>query len=313
MKTKILASVSIIAVMCMGIWTSVFASMPESLDNGTWNTYEEQIKMQGREIMKKYIQWDKLNTFSKDLSQNEGSESYKKYISDTVDSLIKSKKIDKNTVTPEFKILDEYNRVINTEKISADTPTTSVGPILTGNQKNLTTDAQFTIKLPNYNRTTAVNYAYKWALWRNPSYNFYSGLNDCTDFISQILYTGSLPYVTSWWLGKFDDSNWYYKSNAPSWTWGGANNFFKHARLSTSKYTLVSSIFNLQIWDILQMDFEGDWIIDHAAVITKITGSTKTSQIYLTYHSSDTKDKPLSDFISKVSPKTKYYGWKVIY
>ena len=43
-----------------------------------------------------------------------------------------------------------------------------------------------------YDRISAINYAHKWALSRNPRYyNFDAVGGDCTSFISQFLFAGS--------------------------------------------------------------------------------------------------------------------------
>ena len=44
----------------------------------------------------------------------------------------------------------------------------------------------------NYDRASAINYAQKWALSRNPRYyNFDAVGGDCTSFVSQCLFAGS--------------------------------------------------------------------------------------------------------------------------
>ena len=48
------------------------------------------------------------------------------------------------------------------------------------------------MKVKEYNREKAVEYAIKWAYKRNPKYyNFDSVGGDCTSFISQCIYAGS--------------------------------------------------------------------------------------------------------------------------
>ena len=49
----------------------------------------------------------------------------------------------------------------------------------------------------------------------------------------------------------------------------------------------------LQVGDIISVDFEGDGQINHSVVITKI----QNGQIFATYHSSDNKDKNITDWL----------------
>lgn len=71
------------------------------------------------------------------------------------------------------------------------------------------------VDLP-YNRTAAIEYAYKWAYSRNPRYYNFDRLGgDCTNFASQCLYAGSKVMNYTPVFG------WYYNSasnKSPSWT-----------------------------------------------------------------------------------------------
>lgn len=72
------------------------------------------------------------------------------------------------------------------------------------------------MKIKQYNRTQAISYAEKWAFSRNPAYyNFDPIGGDCTNFISQCIYSGSN-------VMNFNNINgWYYKNGynkSPSWS-----------------------------------------------------------------------------------------------
>ena len=73
--------------------------------------------------------------------------------------------------------------------------------------------------MPNiipYDRASAVEYARKWAYFRNPKYfNFENIGGDCTNFASQCLFAGSgvMNYAPVY--------GWFYRSasdRTPSWT-----------------------------------------------------------------------------------------------
>lgn len=55
--------------------------------------------------------------------------------------------------------------------------------------------------------------------------------------------------------------------------------------------------------DIISVDFEGDGSIDHSVVVTKI----KNGRIYATYHTSDNKDKDVTDWLTEY----KVYAFKM--
>jgi len=74
----------------------------------------------------------------------------------------------------------------------------------------------------DYNRRSAVAYAKRWALSRNPEFYDYSAIGgDCTNFASQVVYagTGVMNYTPE--LG------WYYiNANEKSPSWTGVNFFY---------------------------------------------------------------------------------------
>ena len=103
------------------------------------------------------------------------------------------------------------------------------------------------------------------------------------------------------------DINWYYSNSKPSFTWGGAHNFYKHF---SNRAGVANSSSVLQVGDVVSIDFTGDGDIDHTIIITKTTG-TSSSEQYVTYHTYDTcETKTLSDFYN-YDPKVKIYGYEL--
>lgn len=72
------------------------------------------------------------------------------------------------------------------------------------------------MRIIEYNRVSAVEYARRWAFSRNPKfYNFDSLGGDCTNFASQCLFAGVGV------MNYAQDLGWYYRSlndRAPAWT-----------------------------------------------------------------------------------------------
>ena len=78
------------------------------------------------------------------------------------------------------------------------------------------------MRIKEYNREKAVEYANKWWLKRNPSYyNFDAIGGNCTNFASQCLFYGA-PV-----MNYTKDIGWYYKSaNDRSAAWTGVEFFY---------------------------------------------------------------------------------------
>ena len=72
------------------------------------------------------------------------------------------------------------------------------------------------MKIFEYDRTSAYEYAKKWAFGRNPAFYDFSRIGgDCTNFASQCIYAGAgiMNYTPTF--------GWFYKSandRTPSWT-----------------------------------------------------------------------------------------------
>jgi hypothetical protein len=109
-----------------------------------------------------------------------------------------------------------------------------------------------------YNRDNAVLYAQTWALKLNtpPWANYESRVagGDCTNFISQCLYNGGIPFDTT---GASDYVKWYWYSEgkrvAP---WSGAKEFNYYVKHNTSGPGLrahFGSWSDMNIGDIVQL------------------------------------------------------------
>ncbi|SMO93185.1 amidase domain-containing protein [Melghirimyces algeriensis] len=159
-----------------------------------------------------------------------------------------------------------------------------------------------------YDRSKARDYAYKWWNKRNnEEYGYYSRAKggcyacwyDCTNFVSQVIQNGGIKERKGRW-DWYD--YWYYDDKKPSMTWGLAHSFYKHMKFVRNAQN-ASTISQLKVGDIVNVDFEGDGNIDHSVVITKI----KNGQIYATYHSNDNKDNNITDWLYFYD----VYAWKM--
>ncbi len=138
-----------------------------------------------------------------------------------------------------------------------------------------------------YNRKKAIDYAYKWALDRNPKYYNYDNLGgDCTNFVSQCIFEGSKI------MNYSKNFGWYYinaNNKSPSWT--GVEFLYNYlTRNSTlGPIGIKTSKNNVEEGDIIQLSFDNR-IFSHSLFITKIVGES----IYVATHTDDNLNKALN-------------------
>jgi len=159
-----------------------------------------------------------------------------------------------------------------------------------------------------YNPSTAVSYAHTWVsnttTLRNPEYPTYP--SDCTNYVSQCLAAGGIAetrpstvpsgiYETSsyWYCDKVGTSTW--KVSTPWIRVSGTNNFHDYwaPRIPDANYagdTTVSA--NADLGDVVQIRHAGTLERFHTTIVTKFTSSGTAC---LSYHTTDSEDKPISD------------------
>lgn len=154
-------------------------------------------------------------------------------------------------------------------------------------------------KIFQYDRTSAVEYARKWALDRNPKYKDYEQWGgDCTNFISQCLYHGKIPLNSRY---RDESKNWYWysdKDRTPSWT--GAEPFYQYIinnnNEKTSNYGIYAKIAKyeeLKPGDIVQLIDQGK--AHHSMIITEVLlENNKVVDYLVCQHTYDLLDYPLS-------------------
>lgn len=156
--------------------------------------------------------------------------------------------------------------------------------------------------LGTLNKASVVSYAYIYWNTYNPSYRDFSGSGsggDCTNFASQAMRNGGWPDVSGWYR---DPSYWWYNSLNQTWSWvnvGYWRDFTNGRRGSTLAY-----VSWLEPGDVLQVDFNRDGTWDHTMIVTKKIGT----EVYLTYHTTNTVDRAFSDLLSSY-PNANWYAW----
>lgn len=139
-----------------------------------------------------------------------------------------------------------------------------------------------------YDREKAVEYARKWALDRNPQYLNYDNLGgDCTNFISQCLFSGIRQM-------NFKGYGWYYidgNNKSPSWT--GVRflyEFLINNRGEGPRGRLVIRE-ELEVGDVIQLSFK-DGVFGHSLIVS----SFDEYSIRVCAHTIDSKDRLLDTY-----------------
>ena len=151
--------------------------------------------------------------------------------------------------------------------------------VYSGNQSNA---QRFKLR-ENYNASKAVTYAQKWTDtsgghdgYYNTEYNIYKKPNpldywgyDCTNFVSQCLYTGGMITTSSW--GRVTRGANYNKV-AGGVTWVQAKSLYRYLKdLGYHTENVKSNLGNIHLGDIVFFDFDGDGTGDHGTICTKIS------------------------------------------
>ena len=148
------------------------------------------------------------------------------------------------------------------------------------------------MKVKEYNRKEAIEYALKWAYKRNPKYyNFDNVGGDGTSFISQCIYAGCNIMNYKKHIG------WYYNSASDrTASWSGVEflyNFLTTNKSIGPRATNVK-IDSLEIGDIIQLRFLQDRF-SHSLIIVDKKGNN-LEDIYIATHTEDVYYRRLSTY-----------------
>ncbi|WP_405714310.1 amidase domain-containing protein [Streptomyces xanthophaeus] len=154
-----------------------------------------------------------------------------------------------------------------------------------------------------YDYAAMAKYAEKhWSNY-NPAYRKFNGAGgDCTNFISQALKAGgwkAVPGSTS------DYRNWWYDGTRQSDSWVGANEWAWFT-LSNQRAANLANVYQTDVGDILQLDFNKDGSKDHSMMVTY---RSRAGMPYLTYHSTNTYRKSLASLIASY-PDAVYFAYR---
>ena len=141
----------------------------------------------------------------------------------------------------------------------------------------------------NYDRTSALNYAKKWAFKRNPDYfNFDDLGGDCTNFVSQCIFSGCKV------MNYTKDFGWYYinvNNRAPAWTASKYLYNFLTQNKNAGPFAKDTSVENIEPGDIIQLGNKENQY--HSLFVVKIYDK----DIFVAAHSVDSYMRPLKDYL----------------
>lgn len=162
-----------------------------------------------------------------------------------------------------------------------------------------------------YNRQATIDYVKtNYDSWVPGSWYYMTRGVDCTNFLSQALFMkGGWPQRASYpWTANYQ---WYFygvsnDGHSKSWTLVKEFGTFivasgRGIEISFARSDVWTRPTKFAAGDIMQADWTGDGIWDHSMMITKIDGS----DVYITQHSDNLKDKRVSEIIQKY-PNVKF-------
>ena len=140
-----------------------------------------------------------------------------------------------------------------------------------------------------YDRASAVDYAERWALARNPSYYDFSDLGgDCTNFVSQCLFAGCGV------MNYSSENGWFYRGlNDRAASWTSVNYLFQFLMTNTGPgpYARIAERRDLVPGDVIQLG-KADGTFYHSLFVL----DASPDQIYIAAHSYDALWRPITSY-----------------
>ncbi|MFI8088665.1 amidase domain-containing protein [Streptomyces sp. NPDC086080] len=149
--------------------------------------------------------------------------------------------------------------------------------------------------------------AYAEKHWRdyNPDYPSFDGQGaggDCTNFVSQSLKAGGWKHVPGY---VYDYTRWFGNASIQSHSFIGVNEWSWFG-LNSERVTSLANVYQMDVGDVLQVDFDKDGSKDHTMIVTY---RSQQGVPYLTYHSTNTNRRSVSSIIASY-PNAAYYAYR---
>ncbi|MEW1906569.1 MULTISPECIES: amidase domain-containing protein [unclassified Streptomyces] len=155
-----------------------------------------------------------------------------------------------------------------------------------------------------YDYKAMAAYAEKYWTNYNPAYPNFNGAGaggDCTNFVSQSLKAGGWKHAPGY---VYDYTRWFGTADIQSHSFIGVNEWSWFAQ-NSKRTTSLANVYQLDVGDVLQVDFNKDGSKDHTMIVT----SRRNGVPYLTYHSTNTLRRSVTSIISSY-PTAAYYAYR---
>ncbi|MFD8911649.1 amidase domain-containing protein [Streptomyces sp. NPDC059575] len=178
-----------------------------------------------------------------------------------------------------------------------DAPKSATTRPAPANPKNMTASG--------YDYKAMVAYATKY--WNNynteyPDFNGAGAGGDCTNFVSQSLKAGGWKHVPGY---TNDFHKWFGTKDIQSDSFVGVNEFSWFA-LSSKRVTPLANVFQADLGDVIQMDFNKDGSKDHTMIVTNRDAQGVP---YVTYHSTNTYNRSVASLVASY-PTAAFYAYR---
>ncbi|WP_371580641.1 amidase domain-containing protein [Streptomyces sp. NBC_01314] len=155
-----------------------------------------------------------------------------------------------------------------------------------------------------YNYNAMATYTEKYWKNYNSAYRKYNSAGgDCTNYLSQGLLAGGWKQISTVTPEEYD--TWYYASNGTADAWIGVNEWSWFTQ-TAKRTTALANVYQMDIGDVLQVDFNKDGVKDHSMMTTYRSSSGVP---YLTYHDADTYRRSVASIIASY-PSANYYAYR---
>ncbi|MFG1669828.1 amidase domain-containing protein [Streptomyces sp. Y7] len=135
-----------------------------------------------------------------------------------------------------------------------------------------------------------------------PDFNGQGAGGDCTNFVSQSLKAGGWKHVPGY---VYDYTKWFGNADIQSHSFIGVNEWSWFAQ-NSKRTTPLANVYQLDVGDVLQMDFDKDGSKDHTMVVTY---RSPQGVPYLTYHSTNTYRRSVASIIASYS-NAAFYAYR---
>ncbi|MER6788220.1 amidase domain-containing protein [Streptomyces sp. NPDC000658] len=155
-----------------------------------------------------------------------------------------------------------------------------------------------------YDYKAMAAYAEKYVYTYNkdyPDFNNHTAGGDCTNFVSQSLKAGGWKHVPGY---VYDYTKWFGNADIQSDSFVGVNEWSWFAQ-NSKRTTPLANVYQLEVGDVLQMDFDRDGSKDHTMIVTAKSNGVP----YVTYHSNNTLRRSVSSLVSSY-PTAYFYAYR---